>query len=1145
MYDMWHARTPAAALSCSPLCPPLRSPAPRARARAPAPQCVVIVCVARALGALLRPLRQPSVVAEMLGGIIIGPTVMGRIPGWSDGLFPAASLVPLGVVANLGLVFFLFLVGLEMDAAKVRADLGASVMISLWGLAVPSAASGAIAAVLAGDADYAMSGTGPVVLWLFLTAVLGISALPVLARILADRRMLTSRIGSLAMSVAAIDDVIAWVVIALMLALALAPDALSVLWALLLIVGMVLLLFCIVRPALAWWTRRHDAGHSAVSPETFFLVIILLLAVAWLAEVIGMSALIGAFLLGLVVPRASDLAHKLTEKFESLTVTFFLPLYFANSGLRTQFGLIDSGTAVGLCILFIVVATVSKLVGIFAPCWWLGVPTRFSLVLGILMTCKGLIALIVVNYGIAYNLISSRLFAILILMVLITTIQTVPLILCVDPPSRAALSAQEVRAWETSSAEAAAARAAKKAATKAAARGTAAGISLVPAPGNAGQSLPSEGSAAGGAAATATAMASSAAGSSSTPRRMPPVADTGLTARSMLRTASLFMFGSGDDSRLPVDADGDEEEAAAAGALARSLALGGGSAGSAAAAHTGDDDHGGSSLPPFRFVLTVREPSMAMALVRLANLLPTTLAGTAFVPAAVVPPAAGFAGGSEPAARVAAALQPYALAPGGSTTLQAAAATLAGAAPVRLMLTWVLEATDMPSAYMNNATTVADIRDPALRAAMRTCRLGAGAELTVVPSQQPLEAAVDEAAARRAALHLCSYRLLKGDVGPHPSSRAELVSLLTLAVAAQRAAACITAVFFDFSEAHSSNALQTLAVAVDAAHPACAAAAANFARLITPEVDVLLVCTGFRGATPATPPAAATTPTKGSARVAFTAIPASSPSETAARQHSAASQSPSRRSASRQTMFELPPADASGTSSSSRQHQGSAADGGSGDDADDVDASSDAPSSTQAPSRLPRGRSRRRSRAATDDDLAAGEDIVEPPGLELAHAPITAFLSPLPALHLPSPPPAAPPGVGRTGVGSADDGGDVAALIASARVRGIAAWPLGRANTWELVPSLPPAGADAADVTLPAALRFCARASAAVPAYAAAAARQAQLIVLGGDLADFAAAPAGSAAAGLVEFLADSMMPCLVSRLPVLVVLAPASHART
>lgn len=427
-------------------------------------QCVVILATARALTYALRLVRQPAVVAEMLGGIIIGPTVMGWVPGWSSQLFPASSLPVINVVANLGLVFFLFLVGLELDPARLRADLGASATISAFGILVPAAASGAFAAVLWNNAAYSTASPG--VLFLFLTAVLGISALPVLARILADRRMLTTRLGSLAMSVAAVDDVLAWIIIALILALVASPTPIGILWTLLLILGELVLMFAVLRPLLARFVRR-DAGHSEVSPDVFFFVILLLLAVAWLTEIIGMSALIGAFQLGLLIPRTSNLSHHLSEKFEALTITFFMPLYFANSGLKTQFGLIDSGEAWGLTILFVVAATVTKVAGIFAPCWWMRVPARISLVLGVLMACKGLIALIVVNYGINLGLITPKLFAILVLMVLLTTMQTVPLVLLIDPPGRAAASAAEVAAWEAASLQAAEARAAARAARKA------------------------------------------------------------------------------------------------------------------------------------------------------------------------------------------------------------------------------------------------------------------------------------------------------------------------------------------------------------------------------------------------------------------------------------------------------------------------------------------------------------------------------------------------------------------------------------------------------------------------------------------------------------------------------------------------------
>jgi Kef-type K+ transport system membrane component KefB len=382
---------------------------------------------------------------------MIGPTVLGRAPGFSAGLFPKESIPTLGVIANIGLVFFLFTVGMELDADQLKADLKPSLLISAFGIGIPLITAVGVAYWLAGNPEYVTETTDIGIMTLFLTVILGISALPVLARILSERNMLTSRLGSMSMSVAAIDDVLAWVLLAIMLALVSSASELGILWALLLIIGECLFVFFIIRPLYNVLARREAASDKPhMAADTFIACVFLLFVVCYLSELIGVSSLIGAFQAGLVVPRSGKIRHYLVEGLEPITVAVFMPLYFAYSGLRTDFGYIDSAEAVGVSVALIIIATISKIIGIVIPARMLKIPWRLSMVLGVLMSCKGLIALIVVNYGLEFNIITPKLFAILILMVLITTMQTVPLVLLIDPPSRAEASAAELKAWEDS-----------------------------------------------------------------------------------------------------------------------------------------------------------------------------------------------------------------------------------------------------------------------------------------------------------------------------------------------------------------------------------------------------------------------------------------------------------------------------------------------------------------------------------------------------------------------------------------------------------------------------------------------------------------------------------------------------------------------
>ena len=351
-------------------------------------QVVVILATSKSLSWCLRPLRQPGVVGEMLAGILLGPTVLGRAPGFSAGLFPKSSLTILKTVADFALIFFMFIVGLEMDPAKLRADARLSLFVSVIGIFVPACASALLALIF--YTDEFVIGTTFVNLVLFLSVTLGMSALPVLARILSERRMLTSRVGSLAMTVAAVDDIIGWCLLAITIALIRSTSPLGALYVVLVALAQLLFMYFCLRPAIAELARRSDTGSAhGVSADTFLVLCLILVGNSWLTEVIGLSSLIGAFQIGLLIPRTSMLSQVVSEKFEYFTVVILMPLFFTSSGLRTQFGLISDGRIFGLALLVIVVATVSKLVGVALPCYYMGIPPRLSGIIGVLMSCKG------------------------------------------------------------------------------------------------------------------------------------------------------------------------------------------------------------------------------------------------------------------------------------------------------------------------------------------------------------------------------------------------------------------------------------------------------------------------------------------------------------------------------------------------------------------------------------------------------------------------------------------------------------------------------------------------------------------------------------------------------------------------------------
>ena len=363
--------------------------------------------------------KQPAVVAEMLTGIVLGPTVLGRVDGFSAKLFPSASVTILKVIANFGLCLFMFLVGMELDPAKLKADLRLAAWIGFNRIVVAFAVSFGLA-VYFNSSEYTGAKGNFTTLFLFIGSSMGISALPVLARVLSDKKLLNTRLGNITMSIAALDDITGYILIAIVTTLANAKDNIAILYTFLISAAEVLLVVFVLRPIVRLvFVERGEAqgGIKALSGDMFLIIFIILIALSWLTEAIGLSELIGAFQLGLIIPRESKIAERLSEKLEYFVVCVLMPLYFTNSGLRTQFGLVSTGEAVGVVLLLVVVSTVSTTATSIVLFRGIKMPFRMSAVIGVLLSCKGLITLIIVNKGLDLGIITPKFFAILVLYV--------------------------------------------------------------------------------------------------------------------------------------------------------------------------------------------------------------------------------------------------------------------------------------------------------------------------------------------------------------------------------------------------------------------------------------------------------------------------------------------------------------------------------------------------------------------------------------------------------------------------------------------------------------------------------------------------------------------------------------------------------
>ncbi|TIA68946.1 hypothetical protein D6C83_01490 [Aureobasidium pullulans] len=399
-------------------------------------QAGVIILFCRLLHWPLSKIRQPRVIAEVIGGVLLGPSVMGRIPGFTATIFPAAAQPNLALVANLGLVLFLFIVGLEVDLRYLASNWKIALSVGLAGMALPFGLGCGIAYGLYhqfSDED----GTEPVAFgtfMLFVGVAMAITAFPVLCRILTELKLLSTSVGVIVLSAGAGNDVTGWVLLALCVALVNSGSGISALYVLLTALGYTLFLFFAVKPALSWVLRRTRTFENGPSQGIIVLTLLIALASSFFTGVIGIHPIFGAFMAGLICPHEGGFAIKVTEKIEDLISALFLPLYFALSGLSTNLGLLDSAITWGYVVGVLAVAFIGKFVGASLAARANGVVWRESFTIGALMSCKGLVELIVLNIGLQAKILSQRTFTIFVVMALITTFITTPLTMALYPP---------------------------------------------------------------------------------------------------------------------------------------------------------------------------------------------------------------------------------------------------------------------------------------------------------------------------------------------------------------------------------------------------------------------------------------------------------------------------------------------------------------------------------------------------------------------------------------------------------------------------------------------------------------------------------------------------------------------------------------
>jgi Kef-type K+ transport system membrane component KefB len=390
-------------------------------------QITVILVVARIVGWLFRKIHQPQVMGEMVAGILLGPSLLGGLaPDISAALFPPESLNFLNALSQVGLILFMFLIGLELNPQAMRGRGYTALVTSQAGIIAPFTLGVLLVFYLYPRlADPSVSFTN---FALFVGTAMSITAFPVLARILTERNLLRTQVGTVAIACAAVDDVTGWCILAAVVLLVRTTAVETPLWLMLggLITYLIVMVF-IVRRVLSKLEMIHRQ-RGVISHDVMAFIFLLVLLSALVTEWLGIHALFGAFLVGAIMPKGHGFVHALTEKLEQVTIVLLLPLFFAFTGLRTSIGLV-SGVQMWLyCALIIVVAIAGKFGGVTLTARVTGMPWREASTVGILMNTRGLMELVVLNIGLDIGVLSPTLFTMMVLMALFTTFMTAPLL---------------------------------------------------------------------------------------------------------------------------------------------------------------------------------------------------------------------------------------------------------------------------------------------------------------------------------------------------------------------------------------------------------------------------------------------------------------------------------------------------------------------------------------------------------------------------------------------------------------------------------------------------------------------------------------------------------------------------------------------
>lgn len=393
-------------------------------------QIIVVLFAIRIFSFLFKYIGQPGVIGEIVAGIVLGPSLLGHFfPEFFGFLFRTESLTNLHLISQIGLILFMFVIGMEVDFRMLRTKISETLFISHAGIFVPFLL-GILSSFWVYE-KYASQQTDFLPFALFIGISMSITAFPVLARIIQERNLTKTPVGVLAIASAANDDVTAWCLLAIVIAIAKAGTFSSALYAVAFTILYIVVMFTVVRPLLRkigdLYTNKEVINKSFVG-----LIFLILIISSTLTEVIGIHALFGAFIAGVVMPASFGFRKVMMEKVEDVSLVFFLPLFFAFTGLRTEIGLINTPELLGVLVLLLSVAVAGKFGGCTLASRLAGESWKDSLILGTLMNTRGLMELVALNIGYEMGVLPPSIFVILVIMALVTTFMTTPMLALVE-----------------------------------------------------------------------------------------------------------------------------------------------------------------------------------------------------------------------------------------------------------------------------------------------------------------------------------------------------------------------------------------------------------------------------------------------------------------------------------------------------------------------------------------------------------------------------------------------------------------------------------------------------------------------------------------------------------------------------------------